>query len=149
MGQRCVARITDDNDEGKARPDFFIDPESPYPVIATTSKLMTTEVGAKTCKLVVLYRRIQSMTEFKQIIGRGTRVRTMASSSSRSWTSRRRRSWASWCSTVWGSRDASIAKVLNRPRPRPSHTAGTRRLHSHQGLAGERGCGQLNVQSAH
>ena len=67
-------RITGDNQEGKAQLDFFIDPESRYPVIATTSKLMTTGVDAKTCKLIVLDRRIQSMTEFKQIIGRGTRI---------------------------------------------------------------------------
>lgn len=72
--ERYVVRITGDNDEGKAQLDFFIDPESRYPVIATTSKLMTTGVDAKTCKLIVLDRRIQSMTEFKQIIGRGTRI---------------------------------------------------------------------------
>lgn len=71
---RYVVRITGDNAEGKAQLDFFIDPESRYPVIATTSKLMTTGVDAKTCKLVVLDQRIQSMTEFKQIIGRGTRI---------------------------------------------------------------------------
>ncbi|GAA4455813.1 EcoAI/FtnUII family type I restriction enzme subunit R [Novipirellula rosea] len=71
---RYVVRITGDNEEGKAQLDFFIDPESRYPVIATTSKLMTTGVDAKTCKLVVLDQRIQSMTEFKQIIGRGTRI---------------------------------------------------------------------------
>lgn len=71
---RYVVRITGDNEEGKAQLDFFIDRESTYPVIATTSKLMTTGVDAKTCKLIVLDRRIQSMTEFKQIIGRGTRI---------------------------------------------------------------------------
>lgn len=71
---RYVVRITGDNEEGKAQLDFFIDPESRYPVIATTSKLMTTGVDAKTCKLIVLDQRIQSMTEFKQIIGRGTRI---------------------------------------------------------------------------
>ena len=71
---RYVMRITGDNDEGKAELDNFIHPESRYPVIATTSKLMTTGVDAKTCKLIVLDQRIQSMTEFKQIIGRGTRV---------------------------------------------------------------------------
>lgn len=67
-------RITGDNDEGKNELDNFINPESKYPVIATTSKLMTTGVDAKTCKLIVLDQRIQSMTEFKQIIGRGTRI---------------------------------------------------------------------------
>ena len=71
---RYVMRITGDNDEGKAELDNFIDPEQRYPVIATTSKLMSTGVDAQTCKLIVLDQRIQSMTEFKQIIGRGTRV---------------------------------------------------------------------------
>jgi len=71
---RYVMRITGDNEEGKAQLDFFIDPESRYPVIATTSRLMGTGVDAQTCKLIVLDRRIESMTEFKQIIGRGTRI---------------------------------------------------------------------------
>ncbi|WP_286821540.1 EcoAI/FtnUII family type I restriction enzme subunit R [Desulfobacter sp. UBA2225] len=69
-----VMRITGDNEEGKSELDNFIFPESKYPVIATTSKLMTTGVDAQTCKLIVLDQRIQSMTEFKQIIGRGTRI---------------------------------------------------------------------------
>lgn len=72
--RRYVVRITGDNDEGKAELDNFIDPESRYPVIATTSKLLTTGVDAQTCTLIVLDQRIQSMTEFKQIIGRGTRI---------------------------------------------------------------------------
>jgi type I restriction enzyme R subunit len=71
---KYVMRITGDNDEGKAQLDNFIDPESTYPVIACTSKLMTTGVDAQTCQLIVLDRRINSMTEFKQIIGRGTRI---------------------------------------------------------------------------
>lgn len=71
---RYVMRITGDNKEGKAELDNFIDPEQIYPVIATTSKLMSTGVDAQTCKLIVLDQRIQSMTEFKQIIGRGTRI---------------------------------------------------------------------------
>lgn len=71
---RYVMKITGDDQQGKAELDNFIDPESTYPVIATTSKLLTTGVDAKTCKLVVLDQRIQSMTEFKQIIGRGTRI---------------------------------------------------------------------------
>lgn len=71
---RYVVRITGDNEEGKMELDNFIFPESKYPVIATTSKLMTTGVDAQTCKLIVLDQRIQSMTEFKQIIGRGTRI---------------------------------------------------------------------------
>ena len=71
---KYVVRITGDSQEGKAELDNFIFPESKYPVIATTSKLMTTGVDAQTCKLIVLDQHIQSMTEFKQIIGRGTRV---------------------------------------------------------------------------
>lgn len=71
---KYVMRITGDENEGKAELDNFINPEERYPVIATTSKLMTTGVDAKTCKLIVLDQRIQSMTEFKQIIGRGTRI---------------------------------------------------------------------------
>jgi type I restriction enzyme R subunit len=71
---KYIMRITGDNDEGKAQLDNFIDPESPFPVVATTSRLMTTGVDAQTCKLIVLDRRIASMTEFKQIIGRGTRI---------------------------------------------------------------------------
>lgn len=71
---KYVMRITGDNDEGKAQLDNFIDPESTYPVIACTSRLMSTGVDAQTCKLIVLDRRIGSMTEFKQIIGRGTRI---------------------------------------------------------------------------
>jgi type I restriction enzyme R subunit len=67
-------RITGDNEEGKLQLDNFIDPESTFPVIATTSRLMTTGVDAQTCHLIVLDRRINSMTEFKQIIGRGTRI---------------------------------------------------------------------------
>lgn len=71
---RYAMKITGDDQQGKAQLDNFIDPESKYPVIAVTSKLLTTGVDAKTCKLVVLDQRIQSMTEFKQIIGRGTRI---------------------------------------------------------------------------
>lgn len=71
---RYVMRITGDSDEGKAQLDNFIDPEKTYPVIATTSRLMSTGVDAQTCHLIVLDRQIKSMTEFKQIIGRGTRI---------------------------------------------------------------------------
>jgi type I restriction enzyme R subunit len=71
---KYVMRITGDNEEGKAQLDNFIDPESTYPVIATTSQLMTTGVDAQTCHLIVLDKNINSMTEFKQIIGRGTRI---------------------------------------------------------------------------
>ncbi len=72
---KYILKITGDDHIGKAELDSFIDPESRYPVIATTSKLMTTGVDAQTCKVIVLDSNIESMTEFKQIIGRGTRVR--------------------------------------------------------------------------
>jgi type I restriction enzyme R subunit len=72
--RKYVMRITGDEIEGKAELDNFINPEERYPVIATTSKLMTTGVDAQTCKLIVLDQHIKSMTEFKQIIGRGTRI---------------------------------------------------------------------------
>ena len=71
---KYVMRITGDSKEGKAELDNFIDSENPFPVIATTSELMTTGVDAKTCKLIVLDKTINSMTTFKQIIGRGTRI---------------------------------------------------------------------------
>ncbi|AZZ98798.1 DEAD/DEAH box helicase family protein [Pseudoalteromonas sp. R3] len=71
---KYVMKITGDDAVGKAQLDYFINPKKPYPVIATTSELMTTGVDAKTCKLVVLDQNIQSMTKFKQIIGRGTRI---------------------------------------------------------------------------
>ncbi|MBA3594132.1 MAG: DEAD/DEAH box helicase family protein [Polaromonas sp.] len=70
-----VVQITGDNPEGKRELDNFIDPEKALPVIATTSKLMSTGVDAQTCKLIVLDQNIKSMTLFKQIIGRGTRLR--------------------------------------------------------------------------
>lgn len=72
--QKYVMRITGDSVEGKAELDNFIDPESRFPVIATTSDLLSTGVDAKTCKLIVLDKTITSMTSFKQIIGRGTRI---------------------------------------------------------------------------
>lgn len=72
---RYIMQITGDNDIGKAQLDNFVDPNSKYPVIAVTSRLMSTGVDAETCKTIVLDRTIGSMTEFKQIIGRGTRVK--------------------------------------------------------------------------
>jgi len=72
--RKYVMKITGDDAEGKAELDNFIDPESRYPVIATTSELMSTGVDAQTCKLIVLDQTIRSMTKFKQIIGRGTRI---------------------------------------------------------------------------
>lgn len=74
IDSRYVMTITGDNLEGKNQLDNFINPKSKYPVIATTSKLLTTGVDAKTCKFIVLDSNINSMTEFKQIVGRGTRV---------------------------------------------------------------------------
>ncbi|MCM1411483.1 MAG: DEAD/DEAH box helicase family protein [Lachnospiraceae bacterium] len=71
---RYIMRITGDNDEGKKQLGNFIDEESDYPVITVTSKLMTTGVDAKMCRLIVLDNNINSPTEFKQIIGRGTRL---------------------------------------------------------------------------
>lgn len=71
---RYVVRITGDSEEGKRELENFIAPDEAYPVIATTSKLLTTGVDVQTCKLIVLDRQINSMTEFKQIIGRGTRI---------------------------------------------------------------------------
>ncbi len=71
---KYVMRITGDSVEGKAELDNFTDPESRFPVIAATSELLTTGVDVKTCKLIVLDKTINSMTVFKQIIGRGTRI---------------------------------------------------------------------------
>lgn len=72
---RYIMQITGDNAIGKQQLDNFVDPYSKYPVIAVTSKLLSTGVDAETCKLIVLDRTIGSMTEFKQIIGRGTRIK--------------------------------------------------------------------------
>lgn len=72
---RYVMRITGDSPEGKNELDNFIDPAEPYPVIATTSELLTTGVDTQTVKLIVLDAFINSMTKFKQIIGRGSRIR--------------------------------------------------------------------------
>lgn len=72
--ERYVMRITGDDAAGTAQLGNFIDPEAPYPVIVTTSRLLSTGVDAQTCRLIVLDRPVGSMTEFKQIVGRGTRV---------------------------------------------------------------------------
>ena len=72
--RRYVMRITGDEDEGKRELDNFILPDSKYPVIATTSELMSTGIDAQTCKLIVLDQNIRSIAKFKQIIGRGTRI---------------------------------------------------------------------------
>ena len=71
---KFAVRITGDSEDGRLALDDFIHPERRYPVIATTSKLLTTGVDARTCKLIVLDQRIESLIEFKQIIGRGTRI---------------------------------------------------------------------------
>jgi type I restriction enzyme R subunit len=72
--QRYVMRITGSDKEGLDQLGNFIDPEVPYPVLVTTSRLLSTGVDAQTCRLIVLDREVGSMTEFKQIVGRGTRV---------------------------------------------------------------------------
>jgi len=71
---RYVMRITGSDTEGQAQLGNFLDPESKWPVIVTTSRLLSTGVDAQTCRLIVLDREVGSMTEFKQIVGRGTRV---------------------------------------------------------------------------
>jgi type I restriction enzyme R subunit len=71
---RYVMRITGSDTEGQAELGNFIDPEAKYPVLVTTSRLLSTGVDAQTCRLIVLDRAVGSMTEFKQIVGRGTRV---------------------------------------------------------------------------
>ena len=71
---RYVMRITGGDPAGQAELSNFIDPESKYPVLVTTSRLMSTGVDVQTCQLIVLERAVGSMTEFKQIVGRGTRV---------------------------------------------------------------------------
>ena len=74
LNERYVMRITGDDADGCAQIGNFIDPEAKYPVIVTTSRLLSTGVDAQTCRLIVLEREVGSMTEFKQIVGRGTRV---------------------------------------------------------------------------
>ena len=74
QSERYVMRITGDDAEGCEQIGNFIDPEGKYPVIVTTSRLLSTGVDVQTCRLIVLDREVGSMTEFKQIIGRGTRV---------------------------------------------------------------------------
>lgn len=72
--RRYVMRITGNDAEGQDQLGNFIDPESTYPVLVTTSRLLSTGVDAQTCRLIVIDRAVGSMTEFKQILGRGTRV---------------------------------------------------------------------------
>ena len=72
---RYVMKITGDDNIGKRQLDNFIDPEEPYPTVVTTSQLLSTGVDCKTCGLIVIDKEIASMTEFKQIVGRGTRLR--------------------------------------------------------------------------
>jgi type I restriction enzyme R subunit len=71
---RYVMRITGGDTEGQAQLGNFIDPEARYPVLVTTSRLLSTGVDVQTCRLIALDRAVGSMTEFKQIIGRGTRI---------------------------------------------------------------------------
>lgn len=74
QNHRYIMRITGEDKEGLDQLGNFIDPEAKYPVIVTTSRLLSTGVDAQTCRLIVLDREVGSMTEFKQIVGRGTRV---------------------------------------------------------------------------
>jgi type I restriction enzyme, R subunit len=74
QNERYVMRITGDDPDGAAQVDNFIDPEARYPVLVTTSRLLSTGVDVQTCRLIVLDREVGSMIEFKQIVGRGTRV---------------------------------------------------------------------------
>jgi type I restriction enzyme, R subunit len=74
MNSRYIMRITGDDPEGTDQLSNFIDPESRFPVIVTTSRLLSTGVDAQTCRLIALDREVGSMTEFKQILGRGTRI---------------------------------------------------------------------------
>jgi len=76
VDSRYVMRITGDDNVGKRQLDNFIDVDQPYPTVVTTSELLATGVDCKTCGLIVIDKEIGSMTEFKQIIGRGTRLRT-------------------------------------------------------------------------
>ncbi len=71
---RYITRITGDNPAGKALLDRFQDSMEPYPVIAVTSRLLTTGVDVRACKLIVIDRTVKSLTEFKQMVGRGTRI---------------------------------------------------------------------------
>ena len=71
---RYVMRIVGGDTEGEAQLDSFVDPESRYPVLVTTSRLLSTGIDIQTCRLIVIDRNIDSMTEFKQILGRGTRI---------------------------------------------------------------------------
>jgi type I restriction enzyme R subunit len=72
--RRYVMRITGNDREGQDQLGNFIDPEAPFPALVTTSRLLSTGVDVQTCRLIVLDRPVESMTEFKQILGRGTRV---------------------------------------------------------------------------
>jgi type I restriction enzyme R subunit len=74
QNSRYVMRITGSDKDGQDQLGNFIDPESRYPVLVTTSRLLSTGVDAQTCRLIVIDRTVGSMTEFKQIVGRGTRI---------------------------------------------------------------------------
>ena len=69
-----VVRITSSDNYGRSKLDYFLSVAQPYPVIATTSELLSTGVDTKTVKLIAIDKNISSMTQFKQIIGRGTRI---------------------------------------------------------------------------
>ena len=71
---KYIVRITSDDRVGKSLLDDFIDPDSDYPVVATTSELLSTGVDCKSCGLIVIDKEVNSMTTFKQMVGRGTRI---------------------------------------------------------------------------
>ena len=129
--RKYVMRITGDDDEGKAQLDNFIDPEQAYPVIATTSQLLSTGVDAKTCKLIVLDQRIESMTPSSKSSGAArASTRISASSGSPSWISRRPPSCLrTRISTVPPSRFTSRSRAARssagcvRRQPRPPKRA--------------------------
>ena len=73
---RYVMRITGDDAVGKKELGNFLEPSEPYPVVVTTSEMLSTGADCKTCGLIVIDKEIGSMTEFKQIVGRGTRLKT-------------------------------------------------------------------------
>lgn len=75
QNNKYVMKITGDDDEGKSQLQSFITPKEKYPTLVTTSKLLTTGVDCKTCEFIVIDSEINSMIEFKQILGRGTRIR--------------------------------------------------------------------------
>lgn len=113
-----VVRITGSDDYGKSKLSYFISVASPYPVIATTSKLLSTGADCKMTKLIVIDQMINSMTEFKQIIGRGTRIREKEGKHiSQSWISEALRV----CSLILiGMALSKWSMIISRKKPEKS-----------------------------